>query len=418
MRFQNLILIAFIVAPIIIRHGNCRIGHHHHCHHRNHLDNNSKRYHCDFVQRSDTHFILDGKVHFVNGFNAYWLMYEASNSSTSNKVTSIFKEASKHGLNVARTWAFNDGGYRALQISPGYYDENVFKGLDFVISEAGKKGLRLILSLVNNWKDYGGKNRYVEWAKDRGQNIKNDDDFYTNPIVKKYYKDHIKAVLTRKNSITGIVYKDDPFIFAWELINEPRSLSDYSGKSIQDWVSEMATYVKSIDKNHLLEIGLEGFYGESMPEKKQFNPGYQVGTDFISNNQIPQIDFATIHLYPDQWVSSHDQEAQDAFVDKWVQSHIQDSNDILKKPILLTEFGKSSKSNGYSMDKRDSYFQKLYNAIYNSASNGGPCGGGLFWQLMAQEMDNLKDGYEVIFEESPSTTNIISQQSHRMSNLE
>jgi len=64
----------------------------------------------------------------------------------------------------------------------------------------------------------------------------------------------------------------------------------------------MASYVKTIDSNHLLEIGLEGFYGETMPQKKQFNPNTaQIGTDFISNNQIPQIDFATIHIYPDQW---------------------------------------------------------------------------------------------------------------------
>jgi mannan endo-1,4-beta-mannosidase len=64
----------------------------------------------------------------------------------------------------------------------------------------------------------------------------------------------------------------------------------------------MAAYVKSIDNNHLLEIGLEGYYGETMPQKMQFNPNtYQTGTDFISNNQIPQIDFATIHLYPDTW---------------------------------------------------------------------------------------------------------------------
>lgn len=63
-------------------------------------------------------------------------------------------------------------------------------------------------------------------------------------------------------------------------------------------MSEMAAYVKSIDSNHLLEVGLEGFYGESMPEK---NPGYGVGTDFISNNQVPEIDFTTIHLYPESW---------------------------------------------------------------------------------------------------------------------
>lgn len=71
--------------------------------------------------------------------------------------------------------------------------------------------------------------------------------------------------------------------------------------NLQNWIAEMAAYVKSIDKNHLLEVGLEGFYGESMPEQKQYNPGYPVGTDFISNNRIPQVDFATIHLYPDQW---------------------------------------------------------------------------------------------------------------------
>lgn len=63
----------------------------------------------------------------------------------------------------------------------------------------------------------------------------------------------------------------------------------------------MSAYVKSIDKNHLLEVGLEGYYGESISARKQFNPGYQVGTDFISNNRIANVDFATIHLYPDQW---------------------------------------------------------------------------------------------------------------------
>lgn len=108
-------------------------------------------------------------------------------------------------------------------------------------------------------------------------------------------------MLTRVNSFTGIAYKDDPTIFAWELMNEPRCQSDLSGKPIQDWTAEMAAYVKSIDSKHLVEVGLEGFYGNSMPEKTQHNPGYQVGTDFISNNQLKDVDFATIHLYPDQW---------------------------------------------------------------------------------------------------------------------
>lgn len=68
---------------------------------------------------------------------------------------------------------------------------------------------------------------------------------------------------------------------------------------MQGWVAEMATHVKSIDNKHLLEIGMEGFYGDS---RKQINPGYQlVGTDFITTNLIHDIDFATIHAYPDLW---------------------------------------------------------------------------------------------------------------------
>ncbi|GMP79152.1 hypothetical protein CsSME_00034812 [Camellia sinensis var. sinensis] len=63
----------------------------------------------------------------------------------------------------------------------------------------------------------------------------------------------------------------------------------------------MAAYVKSIDNQHLLEIGMEGFYGDSIPERKLVNPSYQVGTDFIRSNLIKDTDFATTHAYPDIW---------------------------------------------------------------------------------------------------------------------
>ncbi|KAK7259075.1 hypothetical protein RIF29_24671 [Crotalaria pallida] len=414
------VTILFIVALVAVQNVKCIEG-------DNYIDDqeySSHRislHHGGFVRRSGTNFILNGKRFYFNGFNAYWLMYMASDPSTRSKVTTTLRQASHHGLRVARTWAFSDGVYRALQLSPGSYDETVFKGLDFVISEAGKYGVRLILSLVNNWKEYGGKNQYVQWAREQGQYVNNEDDFFTHPIVKQYYKNHIKAVLTRINTISGVSYKEDPTIFAWELMNEPRCQHDDSGKIIQEWVIEMGAYVKSIDRNHLLEIGLEGFYGETMQERKQFNPGYQVGTDFISSNQVPEIDFATMHLYPDQWLPPGSNEvAQSEFVDKWVQAHIQDTNNILGKPIVLAEFGKSSKSPGYSVEERNSYMRKLYDIIYSCASTsgtGGPCGGALFWQLVDQGMDNFRDGYEIIFEECPSTTRIIDQQSHEMTSL-
>lgn len=67
------------------------------------------------------------------------------------------------------------------------------KGLDFVISEARKYGIRLILSLVNNYDSFGGKKQYVDWARSRGQYLGSVDDFFRNPVVKGFYKNHIRV---------------------------------------------------------------------------------------------------------------------------------------------------------------------------------------------------------------------------------
>ncbi|KAL1540771.1 mannan endo-1,4-beta-mannosidase [Salvia divinorum] len=186
-----------------------------------------------FVKTKGKKFIKNGKAFFLNGFNSYWLMYMASDPSTRAKVSEAFAKASKYGMNVARTWAFNDGGSKPLQASPGSYNQDMFKGLDFVVSEASKHGIHLILTLVNNWDGYGGKKQYVQWAREQGHSLNNDDEFFTNAIVKDYFKNYIKAVVTRINSVSGVAYKDDSTILAWELMNEPRCSSDLSGKAFQ-----------------------------------------------------------------------------------------------------------------------------------------------------------------------------------------
>uniref|UniRef100_A0A0E0K5M5 mannan endo-1,4-beta-mannosidase n=1 Tax=Oryza punctata TaxID=4537 RepID=A0A0E0K5M5_ORYPU len=366
-----------------------------------------------FARASGTRFTVGGRPFYSNGFNAYWLMYMASDPADRSKAAGVLRQAASLRATLVRTWAFSDGGYRPLQKSPGVYNEDMFMGLDFVIAEAKKRGLYLILSLVNNWDGFGGKKQYVQWAMDQGHNLGSDDAFFRSDVTKQFYKNH--AVLTRVNKITGVAYKDEPTIFAWELINEPRCQSDLSGKTLQAWIMEMAGYVKSVDPNHMVEIGLEGFYGESM--HKNFNPGYTVGTDFIANNLVPTVDFATIHSYPDQWVSGASSDEQVAFMRKWMADHIHDSAAVLRKPLLVTEFGWSARSNGYTVAARDAYFRTVYDAVYASARAGGPCAGGLFWQVMAPGMESWTDGYEVVLERSPSTADVVAHQCARIAGL-
>lgn len=79
------------------------------------------------VEKKGNQFVVNGQPFYVNGFNTYWLMVFAADQSTRGKVSEVFQQASSVGLTVCRTWAFNDGQWRALQKSPAVYDEQVFQ---------------------------------------------------------------------------------------------------------------------------------------------------------------------------------------------------------------------------------------------------------------------------------------------------
>ncbi|KAM1949690.1 hypothetical protein ACFX15_009712 [Malus domestica] len=364
------------------------------------------------VQKKGNQFVVNDQPFYVNGFNTYWLMVFAADQSTRGKVTDVFKQASSVGLTVCRTWAFNDGQWQALQKSPSVYDE---EALDFVISEARKYKIRLILSLTNNWDAYGGKAQYVKWGKAAGVNLTSDDDFFSNPTLKSYYKAH--TVLNRVNTLTNITYKDDPTIFSWELMNEPRCTSDPSGDKLQDWIQEMAVYVKSVDPKHLVEIGLEGFYGPSAPDRVQFNPNpyaQEVGTDFIRNHQVFGVDFASVHIYADSWISSSISDVHLQFTKSWMEAHIEDAEKYLGMPVLFSEFGVSSKDPSYNSSFRDTLLSTVYKTILNSSKKGGSGGGSLLWQLFPEGTDYMDDGYAVVLSKSPSTSSIIALHSTRL----
>nr|CAB3474236.1 unnamed protein product [Digitaria exilis] len=378
-----------------------------------------------FVERRGAQLFLNGQPFYPNGWNSYWLMDQAVEPRSRNRVSRMFQAAAEMGLTVCRSWAFNDGAYNALQVSPGHFDERVFKALDRVVVEAGRHGVRLILSLANNLEAYGGKTQYVRWAWEEGVGLSaSNDSFFFDPAIRDYFKVYLKTLLTRKNHLTGVEYRDDPTILAWELMNEPRCTTDPSGDTLQRWIEEMAAYVKSIDKKHLLTVGLEGFYGPSSPQSKlNVNPGVwkdnNYGSDFIRNAKSPDIDFASIHLYPDTWLLKQHATVDEKlkFVKQWVASHFEDGDKELGKPVLATEFGLSRRAQGFDPSHRDVFYKAIYDIVYRSAVRGGAGAAAFVWQLAPEGMEEFHDDYSVVPSEHPSLRRLIKAQSCRLAKL-
>nr|GMD38404.1 mannan endo-1,4-beta-mannosidase 2-like [Ipomoea batatas] len=375
-----------------------------------------------FVERNGTQFYADGQVFYVNGWNSYWFMEHAVDVGRRPRVRTMLQAAAKMGLTVCRTWAFNDGAYNALQISPGKFDERVFRALDLVIAEARRHGIRLILCLVNNLKAYGGKTQYVKWAWQEGIGLSSSNDsFFYDPNIRRYFKNYVKTVLTRKNTVTGLEYRDDPTIFAWELINEPRCMTDPTGDTLQVWIEEMSTFVKSIDRNHLLTVGLEGFYGPKDPKRLKINPelwAADLGSDFIRNSNLSTIDFASVHVYPDHWFKNQTFQDKLKFARKWILSHIEDGERVLKKPIMFTEFGLAGENKEVEPYQRDRFFKLILEIMYKSAKHNKSGAGSVFWQFLVERMEEYNDEFGIVPWERASTYNLITNHSCRLAGVQ
>lgn len=351
-----------------------------------------------FVSVEGTAFTLNGEPFHYVGTNNYYLMTHAADRGLRWQVDEVLEKAAAMGLKVVRTWAFNDGEgeWNALQTRPGVYQESVFRGLDYVLYKADRVDVRLLLTLVNNWDDYGGMNQYVAWDATYGDGTaESHDEFYTDENTKGWYKDHVAAVLDRVNSYNGRRYRDDPTVFAWELANEPRCLLDPAGFVLNGWFEEMGAHVKSLDGNHLVTTGIEGFYNTRNPIRWM---DYQ-GTDFIANHQVPSIDFSVAHSWPDLWELGEDYETTMDLVGQ----QIADSHTVIGKPFVLEEFGKYRDADGVSTLERDRFYRGYYDLVY------GMRGGGTNFWILFHDAYPDSGGFGVYSPADSSTVGIIEE---------
>ncbi len=143
-------------------------------------------------------------------------------------VLSVFREGSDMGKTVH-------------VLGPGEFNEEGFVALDKVLAIANKKGIRLIVPFYDRAHWMGGQPQYAGF---RG---KQPDDFWTDPQLIADFKQTIEHVINRKNTITGVAYKDDKAIFGWETGNEI--------DATPEWTHEIAKYIKELDPNHLVVDG-------------------------------------------------------------------------------------------------------------------------------------------------------------------
>lgn len=183
-------------------------------------------------------------------------------------------------------------------LNPGEFDESSFATMDTMLAIANEEGMRLIIPLLNNWKWMGGRPQYAAF---RG---KEEDEFWSDPQLIEDFKKTIEFVLNRKNSVTGIPYKEDKSILCWETGNELYSTPQ--------WTNEIVGFIKSIDTNHLVMDGFNAIDSVRIPQETIDNP---------------LIDIVTSHHY----------ELNPQYIIKRIEANLERVDN--KKPYVIGEFG-------------------------------------------------------------------------------
>ena len=323
-----------------------------------------------FVRISGTNFMVDDRQFFVVGVNNHYLTY-----SSRNEVTRVLDDAVAMGANVVRiflqpvigsldgsmatVWNWKSAGDASDLAVKGsyllYWDPraggmaindgpNGMQKVDFVVAEASRRRLRLVIGFLDFWSYTGGAQQMRAWYGSQDKS----GFFFRDPRTKRDYRSWVSHVVQRVNPLTGLAYRDDPTIMAWELMNEGNAEPETLRLA---WTAEMSAYVKSLDPNHLVSSG------HANVEAK------------LSDLTIPTLDFGTWHGYPLFYKLTVSQ-----FNDKITEFCQLAAR--AKKPVLLEEFG-------YARSNPDS--AQAYAMWLDTLARDPNCAGWMVWRLVSRQ---------------------------------
>lgn len=350
----------------------------------------------NFVTVDSTQLIRNGKPYNFIGTNLWYAPIlgstgEGGNRERLKKELDTLKEL---GIENLRILVGADAGsanantvYPYLQPQPGVLNDTLLIGLDYTLAELEKRDMTAVLYLTNSWDWSGGYGFYLREcgygdspnANGEGYNnyVKYASDFVREQRALDMFYRHVEKIVSRKNSITGRYYKDEPSIMAWQICNEPRPFAKENAPKFAGWLSKTARLIKRLDNNHLVSTGSEGIYGCESNEHT---------CEFIHGD--PNIDYMTIHIWPLNWgwasrkTPDNDIEKACLKADEYIELHAEMSRRI-KKPLVIEEFGFCRRNNSNELtadvETRDKFYSFIFRHVTESAANKDVIAGCNFW---------------------------------------
>ncbi|MBN6547863.1 cellulase family glycosylhydrolase, partial [Actinacidiphila bryophytorum] len=330
-----------------------------------------------FVQRCGTHFCVNGKTAYFAGANSYDLFTFGSGSGDTETqymdkaaIDSEMANMASDGVTVVRTWMFDHETWHGFEPAKNTMNEQQWAEFDYILYSAAQHGLRVVPTLENYWTAYGGVNAVLGWE---GVSTANSGYFFDStkcPGCLADYEFYVNYALNRVNHYTGVAYKNDPTIFSWEMMNEPRyqdvnPADNTVGATFRAWEDKVGAYIKNIDPNHMVDNGIEG-------QGSSYGYGSDNGVPYTYECQSQYIDFCSAHIYPTEGWANLSVSATQALVAKYIT----DAHTGAGKPFFLGEFNTSAGT-------RSTYWP----AIYTTMESGNGDADAFWWY-----MNSSKDG--------------------------
>ena len=349
-----------------------------------------------FVIQHDGQLWRDGQPYYFVGTNFWYgaILGSKGQGGDRGRLNRELDFLKEQGIDNLRILVGADGerGVKTkveptLQIAPGVYNDTILDGLDYLLTEMGRRGMVAVLYLNNSWEWSGGYGFYLEQAGEGKTPRPNEDGYpaFMN-FVQKYatsekahqlFYNYVRFIISSVNRYTGKAYKDDPAIMSWQIGNEPRAFSKEALPAFEKWLREASSLIRSLDGNHLISIGSEGAWGC----EGSYDSYKRICSD-------PNIDYCNIHLWPYNWgwakKDSLREDVQRSCENSrdYIDRHLKICEEI-KKPLVMEEFGYPRNgfcfTPGSPTEARDSYYKNVFQLVTDNMKRGGRFAGCNFW---------------------------------------